>query len=146
MQWQCNHLPSYWIRQVRHTNASSLDALIQRKTNVAARFNVWYVSHTISPFFFVWGIRSVSVIVYFIFCVNLLPSWGNIPHQSCWSLSCDRGLRCSDEFIWNKILIIAIIIIYCLQILFTTQSGNCTLRPPRFLPVFRCSDDKSRRK
>ena len=29
---QCNDLPSYWIRQVRHTDANNPDALTERKS------------------------------------------------------------------------------------------------------------------
>ena len=32
----------------------------------------------------------------------LLPSWGNLPLQSYWSLSCDHGLHCSDELMWEQ--------------------------------------------
>ena len=32
-----------------------------------------------------------------IFCFYLFSSWGNLPLQSYWSLSCDPELLCSDE-------------------------------------------------
>ena len=44
-------------------------------------------------FVLVWGIRLVSVIVCIIFRVYLFSSWGNLPLQSYWSLSCDHGLH-----------------------------------------------------
>ena len=51
---------------------------------------------------FVWGIRFVSVIVCIIFCFYLFSSWGNFPLQSYWSLFCDHGLHCSDEWMWEQ--------------------------------------------
>jgi len=33
---------------------------------------------------------------------NIFPSWGNLPLQSYWTLSCDHGLYCGDEFIWEQ--------------------------------------------
>ena len=132
MHWQCDDLPSYWIRQVRHTNASNPDALTERKNKCCDSFSVRYVSHTCirsPPFIFlVWGMRFVSVVVC-IFCFFLFSSWGNLPLQSYWSLSCDHGLHCSDDSMC------------CLLILLITQSGSWTLRPPRLLlscfPLFR---------
>ena len=54
-------------------------------------------------FIFVWGIRLVSVIMVCItFFFHLISSWGNFPLQSYWGLSCDHGLRYSDELIWEK--------------------------------------------
>ena len=53
-------------------------------------------------FIFVWGIRFVSVVVCVIFCFFLFSSWGNFPLQNYWSLSCDDGLHCSDELIWEQ--------------------------------------------
>ena len=32
----------------------------------------------------------------------LFSSWGNLPLQSYWSLSCDHGLHCSDELTWGQ--------------------------------------------
>ena len=52
-------------------------------------------------FYFVWGVRFVSDIVCIISCF-LFSSWGNLPLQSYWSLSCDHGLHCGDEFMWEQ--------------------------------------------
>ena len=38
-------------------------------------------------FFQLWCVRVLSLF----FCFS---SWGNLPLQSCWSLSCDHGLHC----------------------------------------------------
>ena len=65
----------------------------------------WYARNKlISPFVFVWGTstRFVSVIVCIIFCLYLFSFCGNFPLQSYWSLSCDRGLHCSDEIMWEQ--------------------------------------------
>ena len=32
----------------------------------------------------------------------LFSSWGNLPLQSYWSLSCDHGLHCSHELMWEQ--------------------------------------------
>ena len=58
-------------------------------------------SHLFS--FFVWGTRFASVTVCIIFCFSCVSSWGNLPLQSYWrSLSCDHGLHCSDELMWEQ--------------------------------------------
>ena len=60
----------------------------------------WYVRTLISPFHFVWSIRFVSVIVcILLFC--MFSSWGNLPLQSYWSLSCDHGLHCCNNELLN---------------------------------------------
>ena len=51
---------------------------------------------------FVWAIRFVPVIACIILCDYLFSSWGNLPLQSYWSLSCDHGLHCSDELMWEQ--------------------------------------------
>ena len=74
-------------------------------------FNIWYictliytyVRALISPFCFssevydllqLLGLLSTVLFVF-------LP-WGNLPLQSYWSTSCDHGLHCSDELIWEQ--------------------------------------------
>ena len=56
-------------------------------------------------FFLSWGVRFVSVIVCISSCfffICLFSSWGNLPLQSYWSLSCDHGLHCSDQLMWEQ--------------------------------------------
>ena len=75
------------------------------ETRLAYLLSIWYECALISPFrfcIFVWGIRLVSVIVCIAFSMYLSSSWGNIPLQRFWSLSCDRGLHCSDELMWDQ--------------------------------------------
>ena len=38
---------------------------------------------------------------YLLFCIRF-SSWGNLPLQSYWSLSCDHGLLCSDGLTWEQ--------------------------------------------
>ena len=53
----------------------------------------------------VWSTPGTAI--WFIYCVCylvflvLISSWGSLPLQSYWSLSCDRGLHCSYELIWE---------------------------------------------
>ena len=63
-------LPSYWIRQVRHRNASNPDALTERKNNCCDSFSVWYVSHTVSPATF-----CLRHTICFSYCVYFLLLW-----------------------------------------------------------------------
>ena len=60
---------------------------------------IWYVRTLISLFFFVWRVRFVWVIACIIFC--FFSSWGNLPLQNYWRLSCDHGLHCGDELMWE---------------------------------------------
>ena len=55
-------------------------------------------------FIFVWGndVCQLLCVRGIIFCFYLFSSWGNLPLQICWSLSCDHGLHCSDEFMWEQ--------------------------------------------
>ena len=69
---------------------------------------VWYIYMYLDTyvrwshiFILDWGIRFVSVIVCFTFCFYLFSSWGNFPLQSYWSLSCDHGLHCSHDLMWE---------------------------------------------
>ena len=58
-----------------------------------------YVRH---PFIVAWDMRFVSAIVCIVFCFNLFSSWGNLPIESYWSLSCDHGLHCSHDSMWEQ--------------------------------------------
>ena len=99
---QCNDPPSYWIRQVRHTNASYPDALKERKNKYCGSYSVWHVSHTISPSYFFSEVYDLFQLLRVSSSVSLFSSWGNRPLNSYWSLSCDHVLHCSDELMWEK--------------------------------------------
>ena len=64
----------------------------------------WYVRTLISPFYFCfrYTICFSYCIPGIIFCFYLFSSWGNFSLQICWSLSCDHGLHCSHELMWEQ--------------------------------------------
>ena len=45
--------------------------------------------------------------------------WGNLPLQSYWSLSCDHGLHCSDESMWETTATMMPISIFLRKFVFT---------------------------
>ena len=62
---------------------------------------VWYADLAFQLFF--WGIRFVSVYCgYYLPFFTCFSSWGFLPLKSYWSLSCDHGLHCSDELMWQQ--------------------------------------------
>ena len=60
---------------------------------------MWYVRTLISHFYFVRGIRFVSVMVCItsFFSFSFFPPAETILQSSYWRLSCDHGLHCIDE-------------------------------------------------
>ena len=80
----------FLLRLVQHmiyTSSTSIYICILIRTYVDLTF--WFSSEVY--------VRFASVSVWIILCFFLFSSWGNFPLQSYWSLSCDRGLHCSDE-------------------------------------------------
>ena len=74
------------------------------RTSYTTTGRSWLVSaHT-----YILTVRFVLVIVCIILCMHyplyLFSSWGdgNFPLQSYWSLSCDHGLHCSHELMWEQ--------------------------------------------
>ena len=69
--------------------------------------------------------------VYYVLFLFGFSSWGILPPQSCWSLFCDHGLRCSDELMWeqqqcNPILLCC----SSLRLLsYNIMSNMCDMRP-----------------
>ena len=62
----------------------------------------WYIRTLISPFYYCLRYTfCFSGCVYFLLFLFCFSSWGNLPVQSYWSLSCDHGLHRSDELILN---------------------------------------------
>ena len=81
---------------------------------------IWYVRTLISRVLFVRCLRFVSIIVCrFVFSFS---SWDDLPLLSYWDLSCDHGLHCGHEVVWEQQRPI--------------QEFNCPSLDDWFVPIF----------
>ena len=98
LQKESYRLSSTCCAPRNHTNVPPVDAHVWRQLHLSA------VARCSDSYciFFVWGIRFVSAIVCIVSCFYLFSPWGNFPLQSYWSLSCDHGLHCSHELLWEQ--------------------------------------------
>ena len=68
----------------------------------------WHVQYERWPHLFFYFCLKVYDLLHLCVLSSVLPylssSWGNLPlqSQSYWSLSCDHGMHCSDESMWEQ--------------------------------------------
>ena len=114
-------LPSFFRFRFEHRLFSSCLFLVGTMLSPRFRFLLRLVSHIYTRIYIVcimirtyvrWSILFFCLMytICFSYCVhyflfNLFSSWGNFPLQSYWSywsLSCDHGLHCSVELMWEQ--------------------------------------------